>query len=192
MGFYYVLLYLGIYINNLVTCISCEKGIMHPGVISKGLRGWSPLVKIVVHFGGLSPPNFCINLAFQNKLALLAIVCMVLLWWISSLLYGYWDLCRCWLYCITIRLNYHVSIFKNMGVAPNRSHPLSNIAPRAPLFRIFRNHPCMYPLFPTFLGACTLWGLRHYSMKCKEHLLSDLFCYFLPSLTKYVLYWILD
>ena len=38
---------------------------------------------------GLSPPNFCINLAFQNALTLLPMCCIVLLKWISSLLYGY-------------------------------------------------------------------------------------------------------
>ena len=27
------------------------------GVISRGLKGWSPLVKIIVHFGRLSPAN---------------------------------------------------------------------------------------------------------------------------------------
>jgi len=70
-------------------------------------------------------------------------ICLVLLWWISSLLYGYWDLCWFWLYYITIRLNYHVSIFKSMGVAANEPHPLYDITPRAPLLKIFRNHPCV-------------------------------------------------
>ena len=39
-------------------------------------------------------------------------------------------------YCITIRLSYHVSIFKDMGVAANGPHLLSDIAPRAPLVKI--------------------------------------------------------
>ena len=73
--------------------------------------------------GGRSPPNFFINLAFHNALNLLPIFCTILLWWVSSLLYGYWDLCRCWLCYITTRLNYHVSIFKHMGVSENAPHP---------------------------------------------------------------------
>ena len=37
-----------------------------------GLRGWSPLVKIIDHFEGLSPTkNSCIALAFQSLLTLL-------------------------------------------------------------------------------------------------------------------------
>ena len=48
------------------------------------------------------------------------------------------------IYYITIRLNYHFSIFKNMGVAANGLHSLSDIAPRAPLVKIVRNHPCSY------------------------------------------------
>ena len=31
-----------------------------------------------------------------------------------------------------------------MGVAANRLHPLYNIASRAPLVKIFRNHPCFW------------------------------------------------
>ena len=49
---------------------------------------------------------------------------------------------------MTIRLNYHVSILKKLGVAANRPHPLSDIAPGAPLVKMFRNHPCgAYPQF---------------------------------------------
>ena len=41
-------------------------------MISRGLRGRNPLVKIVDHFGGLSPPkNSCIGLALQSLLTLL-------------------------------------------------------------------------------------------------------------------------
>jgi len=116
---------------------------MRPGVISRGLRGAEPPCKHLCSFWGLSPPNVCINLAFQSTFALLPIFCMVLLWWTSSLLCGSWNLCRCWLYHIIIRLNYYVSIFNNMGVAANGLHPLSDIGPRAPLVKIFRNHPCL-------------------------------------------------
>ena len=45
---------------------------LYPGVISRGLRGWSPLAKAFDHFGGLSlPKNSCIGYAFQSLLTLL-------------------------------------------------------------------------------------------------------------------------
>ena len=48
------------------------RAILRTGVISRGLRGRSPLVKISAHFEGLSPPqNSVIDLAFQRLLALL-------------------------------------------------------------------------------------------------------------------------
>ena len=47
------------------------------------------------------------------------------------------------LYYITLRLYYHISIFKNMGVAANGPHPFSDIAPRVSLVKIFRNLPSL-------------------------------------------------
>ena len=51
-----------------------------PGVISRGAQGdGAPLIKLTVHFGGLSPPkNSCIGFAFQSVLTLL-LKCFVLL-----------------------------------------------------------------------------------------------------------------
>ena len=54
--------------------------------------------------------------------------------------------CRCWLYYITIRLNFHVSIFK-IWVRFTGSDSLSNIAPRAPFVKTFRNHSHLRCLF---------------------------------------------
>ena len=42
---------------------------------------------------------------------------------------------------ISIRLNYHVSIFKNMGVVANEPHPFSDITPKAPLVKILEITP---------------------------------------------------
>ena len=67
--------------------------------------------------------------------------CIVLLWWISSLIHGYWDLSNCWLYCIIIWLNYHVSIFEILGVVATKPHQFYGIASRAPLGKIFRKQP---------------------------------------------------
>ena len=42
------------------------------GVISKGLRGQSPLTKTTDHFGGLILPKYsCIGFVFQSLLTLL-------------------------------------------------------------------------------------------------------------------------
>ena len=103
--------------------------------------GGAPCWNCCSFWGKSAPPKFFINPAFQNTLTLLLMACMVLLWWISSLLYGYWDLCRCWLYYVTIRLNYRVSIFKNMGVAANGPHPLSDIAPKPSLLNFLEITP---------------------------------------------------
>ena len=52
----------------------------HSRVISRGLRGLCPLVKVTVHFERLSPPkNSCIGLASQSILTLL-LKYFVLLW----------------------------------------------------------------------------------------------------------------
>ena len=51
------------------------------------------------------------------------------------------EICRCCIYYITIRLNYHVSILKNMGVVANGPHPLSDIERTAPFVKSFINHP---------------------------------------------------
>jgi len=56
-----------------------QKQMIYAGVISRGSGGQRPLVKITVHFGGLSPPkNTCIGFAFQSVLTLL-LKCFVLL-----------------------------------------------------------------------------------------------------------------
>ena len=96
---------------------------------------------------------------------------MVLLRWISSLLHGNWDLCRCWLHYITVRLNYHVSIFKNMGVAANGPHPLSNIAPRDPLLK-FLEITFAYSLSPYSIRLPMCIRLYHGAiMWCQTQLL---------------------
>ena len=112
-------------------------------MISRGLRGAElPLLK-VLFMPGAQPPKF-LNQSCLSKHIDLA----------SDVLYGIakmdflttvWLLRSLWMlaiYYITIRLNYHVSIFKNMGVAAKGPHPLSDIALRAPLAKIFRNHLC--------------------------------------------------
>ena len=57
---------------------------------------------------------------------------------------------------MTIRLNYHVSVFKHMDVAANGSHLPSDIAPERPLVKVFRNHPG--------------WGLMSEIMQMTHHL----------------------
>ena len=48
------------------------EGAATPGVISRGLRGWSPLAKIIDQFGRLGPPkSSCIGPAFPSILTLL-------------------------------------------------------------------------------------------------------------------------
>ena len=106
---------------------------LQSGLISRmGFRGAEPLlVKLLFILGG-SAPKFLYQSCFSKRIDLA-----------SNVLYGIamMNLCRCWLNYITIRLNYHVSIFKIMGVATNGPHPLSDIAPRVPFAKIFRNHP---------------------------------------------------
>jgi len=49
-----------------------------------------------------------------------------------------------------------------MGVAANGPHPLSDIAPKAPLVKIFRNHPWSefaYSARCTAIEAETSWHL---------------------------------
>ena len=45
------------------------------------------------------------------------------------------------IYYITIRLNYHVPIFKNMVVAKIGPNPLSDVAPKAPLLKFLEITP---------------------------------------------------
>ena len=39
-------------------------------VISRGLKGWNPLVEISAHFGGLSPPKIMHWLGFSEFIGL--------------------------------------------------------------------------------------------------------------------------
>ena len=57
------------------------------------------------------------------------------------------------IYHITISLNYHVSIFENMGVATNGPHPFSDIASRAPLVKMLRNHPLGVRGYPAKISS---------------------------------------
>ena len=103
--------------------------------------GRAPLVKLLFMLGWLSP-KFLYQSCFSKRIDLA-----------SNVLYGIAKmdfLTTIWLlrslqmlaiHYITIRLNYHVSIFKNMDVAANEPHPFSDIEPRASLVKIFRNHP---------------------------------------------------
>ena len=106
-------------------------GKIYAGVISRGLRGWSPLAKFLVHYGRLSLTNFCTNPVFQSVPTLIQ-MCIVLLCSISSLLHGHYDLSRSQLQCITLRLNHYVSRFRHADVAANGPHPLHENALRAP------------------------------------------------------------
>ena len=64
-----------------------------------------------------------------SALTLLLMFCTILLRQIPSLLHGCGDLSTCTLSYITITLNYHVSIFKNMGVAATGPHPCYDNTP---------------------------------------------------------------
>ena len=85
-------------------------------------------------FLGVEPPEFLHQSCFSKRIDLA-----------SNVFYGIammnflTTICRCWLYYITIRIKYHASIFKNMDVAANGPHPLSDIALRALLVKIIRN-----------------------------------------------------
>ena len=93
---------------------------LHPGVISReGLEGGAPLVKISVHLEGLSPPKI---LALA-KLFRVCWPCFQSAMINCGLLCGYWGISYCGLYYISIKINYHVSIFENMGVVVAMPHP---------------------------------------------------------------------
>ena len=109
---------------------------MHPapGVILRGLRR------------GSAPLEFLYWLSFSEFIGLASKV----LWSIYALLYGYWRISYCWLYYISIKLNYHVSIFESMGVVVVGPHPnYGVVVPRAPLVKICRNHHCPAPATST-------------------------------------------
>jgi len=93
-------------------------------------------------FWGTQPPPITFVLILLSSTLPLPMFCIVLLWWIPSLVHEYWDLSRCWLYYITIRLNHHVFIFKSMDLAAQRPHLFYDIAPRARHVERFGNHLC--------------------------------------------------
>ena len=104
-------------------------------VNSRGVRGQSqPLLKLLLIVGAQLLQDFCNDLAFNNALTFLPMLCIV---W----LYGYKDLSNCWLYCIIIRPKHHISIFGKMGKVATKPHVLFDIVPRAALAKFFRNHP---------------------------------------------------
>ena len=82
-----------------------------------GLRGRSPLVKISAHFGGFSPPKTP-SLAWLFRIYWPCFQSSMIN---CALLYGYWGISYCW--HISVKLNYHVSIFGNMGAVAAGPHP---------------------------------------------------------------------
>ena len=89
-------------------------------VISRGAKGdRAPLVKSSAYFGGLSPPNI-LALAWLSRVYWSCFQSAMIN---CALLYGYWHISYCWLYNISIKLNYYVSIFEKLGVVVAGPHP---------------------------------------------------------------------
>ena len=84
---------------------------------------------------GAQPPIFLYQFCFASNVSygIAMMNFLTTIWLLRSF--------RCWLYNVTIRLKHHISIFKNMGVAANGPHPLSDIAPRDSLLKVLEITP---------------------------------------------------
>ena len=76
--------------------------VMVAGVISRGLRGRAPVVKIIDHFGANLPEILVLVLFLKVYLLSFQIVRIAM-----ALLHGYVDISNRRLYCINITLDYH-------------------------------------------------------------------------------------
>ena len=91
------------------------------GWILGGLR-WAepPLLTFLLMLGSWAPPK-TLALAWLFRVYWLCFQSAMINY---ALLYGYWGISYCWLYYISVKLNYHVSIFGNMGVVVAGPHPI--------------------------------------------------------------------
>ena len=113
-------------------------------MISKGRAqgGGALLLKLLIILRGLSPlPNSCIGFDFQCVLTLLS-KCFVLL---GSMLHGYRDISSCWLYYISIKLNYHIYTLKvSAWLQLGHTQNVGVAVPRAPLLKFLEITTAVY------------------------------------------------
>ena len=91
----------------------------------------------------------CIDLAFlcidlaSDVLCSIAMMNFFTATWLLRSFYG-----NCCVHFVIIRLIYHISIFKHMGVVADRPHLFYDVAPRAPLVKILDIILAACPKFP--------------------------------------------
>jgi len=133
-------------------------------VIARGAQGAELLVKVIVLIEDGSLQQTSIGLAFQSMCVDLASKVFYITMINFTLLHGYWDISKCSLYVISIKLTYHHCTIIWTWLQLGHTQSMGVVAPKAPLLKYLEiitdsSLKCSSSHLSTFVYHLYIWPL---------------------------------